>query len=138
MIEQFMTELGFAELGILAGFLGIAFAGLLVVLIAIYVYSSFALMTLAKRLKTENAWIAWIPIVNLYLVTQIAKKEWWWALIIVFANIVPFVGWLISVGSSVYMYFLIAERRKYPGWTGALMVIPFVNLIYLGFLAWGE
>lgn len=139
MLEEFMTQLGLTApeaftFGIMGGLILVFFT----LLILVYVYTSFALMTLAKRLKTENAWLAWIPLANVYLITQIAKKEWWWTLIMIFAGVVPFIGWLFSVGATIYMYYLIAERRKYPGWSAILMIIPFVNLIYLGFLAWGK
>jgi len=60
--------------------LGIFSAIMLPVLIiglALYVYSSWALMTIAKKTDTPNAWLAWIPIANLYLMTQVAQIPWW-------------------------------------------------------------
>ena len=46
-------------------------------MIAVYVYTSWALMRIAKRAKTEPAWLAWIPIANNYLLAKIAKMHWW-------------------------------------------------------------
>lgn len=137
MVEEILANLGGSEAALLVGLAGFFFAAVIIGLL-VYVYFAFALMTLAKRTKTELAWLAWIPIANIYLITQIAKKEWWWTLVIVFANIVPFIGSLISMAAMVYMYYFIAQRRKFPEWSCILAIIPLVNLVYLGFLAWGK
>ena len=50
---------------------------LLVLLVVLYIYSSLTLMIVAKRLNVEPAWLAWIPIANLYLMSKIAKQPWW-------------------------------------------------------------
>ena len=39
-----------------------------------YVYMAFALQTIANKTKTENAWFAWIPILNVVLMLNIARK----------------------------------------------------------------
>ncbi len=54
----------------------------LIIAIGLYVYSSLALMTIANKTHTENAWMAWIPILNVYLLVTIADKPWWWTLLI--------------------------------------------------------
>ena len=45
---------------------------------AAYVYMSLALQTIADKTKTENSWLAWIPIANLVLMLNIpdAKGHW--------------------------------------------------------------
>ena len=58
---------------------GIAFAMIIVLLaLAVYVYSAVALMFIAKRAKTKNGWLAFIPIANIYLITQVGKQSGWW------------------------------------------------------------
>ena len=110
--------------------------GFLVFIIAFYVYFSLALMTIAKRTKTENAWLAWIPIVNIYLMMKIGKLPTWslalWALVFV-----PMLGGLASAGMTVWYWWAIAERRGKEGWWGILMLVPLVNLVLVGILAWG-
>ena len=44
----------------------------------VYVYVSLALMTIATKTNTANAWLAWIPIVNIFLMLNIAQKPVWW------------------------------------------------------------
>ncbi len=46
----------------------------LILLIAVYVVMAISLMKIANRTNTENAWFAWIPILNLILMLQIAQR----------------------------------------------------------------
>ncbi len=108
------------------------------VMIAAYVYFALALQTIAKKTGTENPWLAWIPFANMYLMTQIAQVDWWWFLVALGVNFVPFVGWIAAMGIVIWWLWLIAERRDYPGWIAILAVIPLVNLIVIGFLAWRD
>jgi len=39
---------------------------------------ALSLQTIATKTNTENAWLAWIPVVNLILMLNIAKKPIWW------------------------------------------------------------
>ena len=64
----------------LAGIFAIlmAFFFLFVIIsIAFYIYTSLALMSIARKTNTENGWFAFIPILNFYLMAKIAKKSWW-------------------------------------------------------------
>src|ERR1019366_2738258 len=49
-----------------------------VVGIAAYIYGALAFQTIAKKTNTENDWLAWIPIANIILMLNIAKKPLWW------------------------------------------------------------
>lgn len=110
---------------------------MIIMLIAYYIYTSFALMTIAKKTNTPNSWLAWIPIGNLFLMTQIAKVPWWVMLLFLLAFI-PVIGALIAVGLLIFLYWKISEARNMPGWLGILMIIPVVNLIIIGILAWKD
>jgi len=39
---------------------------------------------------------------------------------------------------TIWLWWKIAEARHYPGWYGILMIIPIVNFIIMGILAWGK
>lgn len=112
----------------------IAIIFLIILMIAVYVYISIALMSIAKKTKTKNAWMAWVPILNFYLLTQIAKQSGWWTLILL-AWAIPF-GGIAILAVGIWMFWLIAERRNLPGWISLLMIIPIVNLVILGIIAW--
>jgi len=109
----------------------------LLIFLAVYIYSALALMAIAKKTKTPNGWLAWIPIANIFLIIQIAKQPWWhiFALLLYF---IPAVGGLAFLVVSAFWWWKVAESIKREGWQGILMVIPIVNLIMLGVFAWGK
>ena len=109
----------------------------LIILLAIYLYMAFALMTIANKTKTKNSWLAFIPIANIYLMTQIAGLSGWWTLAVL-AGIIPVIGSIAVLAAMAYFWWLIAEKLKRPNWWGILMIIPIVNLVIIGILAWGK
>ena len=128
MVNNLLTMMPFFE-----AFMGVAIIGFLI----IYVYAALALMYIAKRTKTENDWLAWIPIANVYLMTKIAGVHPAWTLVI-FLTIIPIVGGLLMAAAMIYFWWKIAEVRGKPGWWSLLMIIPLVNFVIMGILAWGE
>ncbi len=101
-----------------------------VLCLAMYVYFALAIQTIAQKTNTENAWLAWIPIVNIVLMLNIAKKPIWW--IILF--FIPIVG----IVMAVIVWMAVAEARGKPNWWGILVIVPVANLIVPGYLAWSE
>ena len=121
-------------------FLGLGIAMMffmLLLFLGLYIYMAYALMTIAQKTKTKDSWLAWIPIANLYLMTQIAKVEWWTFLIVLVAGLIPF-GFLVSSGIMIWWWRNIAKRRNKPGWISLLLLIPIVNLIVMGIIAWSD
>ena len=117
------------------GFLG-AFLGFLVVTaIVYYVIFALSLYKIAKRTKTEHAWFAWIPLLNVILVAMMARKEWWWGLIAIVVGIIPILGGIASAIITIYLFWLLTERLGKPGPLSLLMLIPVVNLGYILYLA---
>jgi Family of unknown function (DUF5684) len=102
----------------------------LVFAVAAYIYTSLALQTIAQKTNTENPWLAWIPIVNIVLMLNIAKKPVWWILLL----LIP----VVNIVIAVIIWMAIAEARNKPNWWGILAIVPFVNLIVPGYLAWSD
>jgi len=98
--------------------------------LAVYVYIALAVQTIAQKTNTENPWMAWIPIVNIVLLLNIAKKPVWW--IILF--LIP----LVNIVIAILVWMGVAEARNKPNWWGILMIIPVANLIVPGYLAWSD
>jgi hypothetical protein len=98
--------------------------------IAVYVYIAYSLMVIADKTSTENSWMAWIPILNLYLLCKIARKPGWW--IILF--LIP----LVNIVIFIIVCMKIAELRGKPGWVGIIWVIPGIGLIVPGYLAFTD
>ncbi len=97
---------------------------------AAYVYMSLALQTIADKTKTENSWLAWIPIANLVLMLNIAKKPMWWLILF----LVP----IVNIVIAIMVWMAVAEARGKPSWWGILAIVPVANLIVPGVLAWSD
>lgn len=94
-----------------------------------YVYGSIVVMLIAKKTNTSNAWMAWIPILNLYLLCRAAGKSIIWFIMFFF----PF----INIVAMVIVWSAIAEKRGKPGWWGLLMLVPVANIVIPAILAFG-
>ncbi len=92
---------------------------------------------LAKKTSTLHRWMAWIQFFNVYLMTQIAGVSGWWT-VAFFMVFIPLIGSLVVLVVSVYLWWKIAERVGRPGWWAILMMVPVVNFIVMGMLAWGK
>lgn len=99
-------------------------------IIAFYVYMAIALMIIAKKTNTPNGWMAWVPIANIILMLQIAKKPIWWIILL----LIP----LVNVVIAIMVWMKIAEARGKPNWWGIMLIVPGVNLIMPGYLAFSK
>jgi magnesium-transporting ATPase (P-type) len=117
---------GAAAFGIFAGM----FLFFIFVVIAVYVFYAICLMKIANKTNTPNSWLAWIPIANLVLMLQIAKKPLWW--IILF--IIP----LVNIVISILVWMGISKELGKPNWLGILIIIPIANLIIPAYLAFSK
>lgn len=102
----------------------------LLCLAAGYVYLALALQTIANKTNTENAWLAWIPIVNVVLMCNIANKPVWWIILC----LIP----LVNIVIFIILWMGIAEARNKPSWWGILLIVPLVGIIVPGYLAWSD
>jgi hypothetical protein len=112
-----------------------AAAGVLVVLVGLFIafslYYSLCLYRIAGKLDVDGAWVAWVPIVHYYwpVVGAAAKPAWWIILLLV-----P----VVNVFISIYLWIRISENLGRNRWMGLLMLLPLVNLVYLGMLAFSK
>ena len=113
-----------------AAFLGGFLLIFCIFFLVMYVYHALALQTIATKTNTENPWFAWIPIANLILMLNIAKKPIWWILLF----LIP----LVNIAIIIIVWMGIAEARNKPNWWGILLIVPGVNLIVPGYLAWSD
>ncbi len=130
-----------------------------------YFYIALAYMRIAQKSDTENAWLAWVPIANLYLLSKIARAHWWPILLL--GLLIPYMAFyaslaqfIIDIGPlfiidiipffiiSLFAFFVISwqwkifERFKRPGWWSLSLLIPmiglYINFVLLGIIAWGD
>lgn len=117
--------------------------GLLIV--ALYIYMSWALLSISTKLGHKKPWMAWTPIVNFYLTWELSKTPRWTMIaffIGLFTTGIPVIGGLISLGISaiyVYWFWTICEQLGKPKWWSIFiyLFLP-VWLVMLGILAWGN
>lgn len=98
--------------------------------IGIYIYMAMATQTIAKKTKTKDDWLAWIPIANMVLLINIAKKPMWWLILF-------FVPWA-NIVVLVIIWMEIAKACGKPDWWGVLMLVPIANFVVPGYLAWSK
>lgn len=84
--------------------------------IAFYVFYGYCLMLLARKTNTQNGWMAFVPLLNIYLMTKIGKRNGWEMLFI----FIPLVSFIWSI-------FLLNSISKRCG-KGALMTLGLVLL----------
>src|SRR3989344_1648586 len=127
----------FSSMSSVAALVGILIVFMFLLMLAIYIYTSLALMKIADRTKTKDGWLAFVPIGNIYLMTKIAKVPGWWT-IGVLSGIIPLIGGGVVLIFITYFLWRIAERLKRPGWWALLLLIPIVNFVIIGIMAWGK
>ncbi|MBZ0214275.1 MAG: DUF5684 domain-containing protein [Nitrospirae bacterium] len=95
-----------------------------------YVFVALCMMVIAQKTNTPNGWLAWIPIANIYLMTQIADVDWWWVLVC----LIP----CVNIIGFIYLFMKISAARGRPELMGLLMLVPCVNFLYLAYLAFAD
>ncbi|MEK6964488.1 MAG: hypothetical protein AABX70_08790 [Nanoarchaeota archaeon] len=124
--------------GAMAGFFFASLMLLFLLLAAVYVYSAYAWMLIAKRLKYDKPWLAWIPFANVSMIFQLGGFHW----ALVFLLLIPIFGWIAVFVLSIISHWRIFEKRKYPGWYSLSVIVPYVGsilyLIAIGLVAWKD
>jgi len=122
----------FIALGILALFIGIA----------VYIYTAFAWMKIARESKHKYPWLAWIPFANISMILQLGGFHW----ALVFLLLIPILGWLAVLVLFIISNWRIFEKRKYPAWLSLAPIIDIIPgltglgtlayLVIIGLVAW--
>lgn len=118
-----------AEASGLAGFFAVYLGVVLCMGLVFYLYSSITTMVTAKKLGVDNAWMAFVPILNVYLMNTMAGLDTWMFLLV----LVPGVNFVYMI----YVYMKIAERRGFENWVGLLILVPFIGIFIPAYIAWG-
>jgi len=114
---------------------------MMILLIACYVYMSFAYMAVARRAKDKMPGLAWIPGVGPRLIAFRAAGMHWWPWLLLIGIVIPYIGFLAMIAFvvfSVVWEWKLFEKIGRPGWWAILMLIPVVSLVMIGVAAWGK
>jgi len=110
-------------------------------MIAAYVYTSFAYMSIAKKARFKPAGIAWIPAVGPLIITSQTAKMPWWPILLMLGFGIPVIGSFLSIALLVFSTIWLwktFEKIRITNWFAILCLIPVVNLIILGIAAWSK
>jgi len=147
MFEPLVENLGNFETGTLAAILSIL-AGILflviLVLVAVYVYTSLAFMAIGKKAKLQSPGIAWIPILGPELIAfQASKMHWWpWLLLSgIVIGLIPLVGWFLGIVAlivfSVFTYIWTWKMFEVIGKPGWWALVPLLSLfVFISSVGW--
>jgi hypothetical protein len=89
--------------------------------IAVYIVVAVGLSMLAARLEIRGGWMAWIPILNLFLLCRMARSSWVW----VIPALIPIAGLAVLA----YLGARVAKRLGMSGAVGALFGVPFLGAL---------
>lgn len=103
---------------------------LFVILLALGVYFAVCLQRLAERTGTGDEWMAWIPILNIYLACRVGGRPGWWLLLYA----IPLLGTVIDL----LVWAGIAAARDKSPWLCLFMLLPVANWILVGYLAFAK
>ena len=122
-----------------AGILATLFGGAMLFVsiicsLGMYIYMALTLMKTAQKLGAEDTWYAWVPILNAILLFKLGEQNPWLLLL----ALIPGIGALIVGIFAIIATMKICEKRGYDKLWGLLMLVPIVNLILWGMLAWGK
>ncbi|MDQ7785520.1 MAG: tetratricopeptide repeat protein [Desulfomonilaceae bacterium] len=134
-----------------AGAMGIFFA---VIPLVVYIFGAVMLFLIAKKTATSLPWLAFIPIVNIFLMLMIAGKPIWWLALLLLPVLTPVFGMLafvdptdgliplvlsgiaalVSIAAWLFICIGIAQARGKSVIWGVLLFIPCTSPIALGYL----
>ena len=124
--------LGQAEMGaigtVLLVFLGIMFVS--------YCYFALCLQLIAGKIGARHGWMAWFPILNLFLTCSVGGRSPFWLVPLIAAYVYnQTVGAVLAFLFTIVLYLGIAEGRGKSPWLALLMFVPVINIIVWGYLA---
>jgi len=113
-------------------FFGAYMVFMLVLAAVIYVVLALSLYKIAMKTKTNvvHAWFAWVPILNVILMLNIAGFSGWY----IFLLMIPFV----NIVFLIYIWMKISKACGKPDYLGILMLVPLANIILPLYLAYGD
>lgn len=97
------------------------------IFLGVYFYYTYAQYKIALKAGHHSSWWAFIPILNLFQLVQLAGKQWWWFLLF----FVP----VVNIICLAIVWMETAKNCGHPPIWGFLTIFPFLNLITIGIMA---
>ena len=97
-----------------------------------YLFGSYCLYTIYEKLGEQNAWFAWVPILNNWIMYKAGDQSPWW-IVGLFIPLVNFVALIFLLMAFIK----IVEKLGKSPWLILLMIVPLVNFVVLYNFAFG-
>ncbi len=117
----------------------------LIFFLAIYIYTSLAYVSIAKKNKRTDGALAWIPFFGKPLLSSKIANMHWWPVLLLITFFIPFLNFITVLLFMVYWFiwnWKVFQSVGKPGAWILLMLIPFagaiIYFVLLGVAAWGE
>lgn len=108
---------------------GTMIAIMLVVIAALYVYLSFAFMTIGRKTKDSTPELAWIPFIGPLIIAFRASEMHWWPWLLLIGFFIPllnFIAMPVFFGYTVAWMWKTFKVVDCPGWWSLTPVLAFV------------
>ena len=113
-----------------AGYDSSAFGMIWLVWLGLYLLFGFCQYRIAQKVGHYAPWQAWIPIVQIFQQVKMAGRDWWWFVL----YLIP----VVNIFAIAVIWMDIAKNTgKSPIW-GVLMLLPFLNMVSLLYLAFSS
>jgi hypothetical protein len=107
---------------------------LLVLIVAVYALSAYPLYRIAKSTSDRggDAYMAWIPILNLILMCRIGGVNPWTALVLLL-SVVPLLGSLVTFVYTLVLWVKIGQRFNRTGLAVLAGLLPILGAWFFAF-----
>lgn len=113
------------------GGVGFALLGVIFLLaILSYIFFGFCMYKIFKKAGRDDAWAAFVPIYNTYVLFEVAGRPGWW----VFLGFIPFFGGIVLfIMSIIAMVDFAKSFGKGGGFAALLILLPIIGYPILAF-----
>lgn len=96
-----------------------------------YIAMAIAMYKLGStKLSAENPWMAWIPILQLWLLVELAELDWWYF----FLFFIP----IVNIFLFIYCWWRVFYQCDRAPILSILMLVPGVSVLLALYLAFTE
>jgi hypothetical protein len=112
---------------------------LLVILAVVYIAGAYPLFRIAKLTRDcgEDAWFAWVPILNIILMCRIAGVSGWTALLLLL-GVIPILGWFVAPIYLLVLWVKIGQRFNQTALGVIAWLVPIVGSWVFAFVVKAE
>ena len=98
--------------------------------LGLYLVYTISVFVIAQKSGHEYAWLAFIPVANLWLLCDMADVGCLWALLMLVPG--------LNILFYAFLWMRIAENTNKPPWLGIVMVVPLLNVAVACYMAFAE